>query len=191
MIGLFGGAFDPPHNGHVALARGAVEHFGLERLLVLVSERPGHKEVDAGADVRLRLARAAFADVPRAEVRLDPHARTVDSLADGDYGDAVFVVGADEFAGFLDWKEPDTLLERVRLGVGTRPGYARERLERVLSALRRPERVRFFEIEPVDVASRDLRARIAAGRPIDGLVPPRVARLVAELGLYRRDAGLH
>jgi nicotinate-nucleotide adenylyltransferase len=189
--GLFGGVFDPPHLGHVALARAAIRHFGLDRLLVLVVEEPGHKEVETDAETRLRLARAAFADVPEAEVRLEPSARTVDSVRDGRYGDAIFLVGADEFAGFADWKEPDELLEHVRLGVATRPGFPRERLAEVLAGLRRPDRVEFFELEPVDVASRELRRRAAAGEPIDSAVPPAVADLVRSLRLYRHGVGLH
>lgn len=191
MIGLLGGAFDPPHNGHVALARAALEHFALERLLVLVVEQPDHKPVELEGETRLRLTRAAFAGLPRTEVHLDPHVRTVDSVRAGDFGEAIFLVGADEFADFLEWKEPDELLDEVRLGVATRPGFPRKRLERVLAKLRRPDRVVFFELEPLEVASRDLRGRLAAGRPIDDLVPPGVSELIEQLGLYRRDPGLH
>jgi nicotinate-nucleotide adenylyltransferase len=191
VIGLFGGAFDPPHIGHVALARRAIDHLGLERLVVLVVAAPGHRDVELDVDTRLQLAQAAFDDVPVAEVRRDDHPRTLDSVRSGDFGDAIFLVGADQFAQFLDWKDPDELLEHVRLGVATRPGFPRERLEGVLSALRRPDRVVFFEIEPVDVASRDIRRLAAAGEPIDAYVPPGVAKLVRSLGLYRRRVGLH
>jgi nicotinate-nucleotide adenylyltransferase len=191
VIGLLGGVFDPPHNGHVALAREALEHFGLERLIVLVVAQPGHKEAELDAEARLALARATFGELPRTEVRLDDHARTIDSVRAGDFGDAIFLVGADEFADFLGWKEPDELLDQVRLGVATRPGYPSAQLEEVLSRLRRPERVLFFELKPLEIASRDLRARAAAGQPIDAYVPTSVANAVRELGLYRRHAGLH
>ena len=110
-IGLLGGAFDPPHAGHVALARGGVAHFGLERLLVRVVEQPGHKDVDTPAGVRLELARLAFAGIDGAEVALDPYPRTVDSLEVLALPDPVFLLGADEFAQFLDWKQPDRVLE--------------------------------------------------------------------------------
>jgi nicotinate-nucleotide adenylyltransferase len=178
---LFGGVFDPPHNGHVALADGARRHFGLGRLTVLVAAAPGHKDVRLDADTRLRLARAAF---PNDKVVLDPHPRTVDSLRAGRWDDPLFLVGADEFADFLSWKEPDAVLELTRLGVATRPGYPREALERILARLARPDRVEFFEIEPVAVASRDVRARAKRGELLDGLVPPAVAALITELGLY-------
>jgi nicotinate-nucleotide adenylyltransferase len=193
LKGLYGGAFDPPHNGHVALARGAVEGLGLERLVVLVVAAPGHKDVHTDLETRLRLARAGFADVPGVEVRRDDHARTIDSvLASGDeFRDAIFVMGADEFAGFREWKDPDGLLELVRLGVGTRPGFPRERLDDVLASLDRPDRVDFFEIDPVDVSSTEVRRRAAVGDAIDAQVPRAVAELVRELAVYRRDAGLH
>ena len=76
-IGLFGGAFDPPHNGHVALAETATRVFGLEPLVVIVAEAPWHKRVLAPAEARLELARAAF---PAAQVELDPHPSTVELL---------------------------------------------------------------------------------------------------------------
>lgn len=185
-IGILGGAFDPPHAGHLALARGALDTFGLRRLLVRVVADPGHKEVTTPAGVRLALARLAFADVARVEVGLDAHARTVDSLVELELPDPVFVVGADEFAGFLSWKEPAHVLELARLAVGTRPGYPHALLDAVLDALPHPERVLFFEIPPVEVSSRDVRARAARGESLAGLVPPAVAAEIARLGLYRR-----
>ncbi len=185
MTGILGGTFDPPHNGHLALARAALEHFGLERLLVWVAIRPGHKVVELDGEIRLRLAQAAFAGVPRTEVVRDEHPFTIDTLRDGRWDDALLLIGADEFASFLDWKSPQAVLDHVRLAVATRPGFAREQVDAVLARLRAPERVELFEIEPVPVSSHELRARVARGEPIDELVPPAVARLVEELGLYR------
>ena len=184
MTALYGGAFDPPHVGHVEVARAAKEHFDLLRLTVLVSERPGHKDVFLPAAARLELARAAF---PDDDVRLDPYARTIDLLRAESFDDPLFVVGADEFCDFLTWKEPDEVVARARIGVATRPGFPRERLDGVLRGLRRPERVLFFDIEPNPAASRDIRALAAAGRPLDGLVPPVVARLIEERRFYLPD----
>jgi nicotinate-nucleotide adenylyltransferase len=182
LIGLLGGAFDPPHNGHVVLAADAKEQFGFEDFVVLVSAQPGHKGVFLDAPTRLELARAAF---PNDDVELDEHARTVDTLRAGRWRDPLFLIGADEFCDFPTWKDPEGVLELARLGVATRPGYPRDRLDAVLERLAHPERVLFFEIEPVPIASRDLRERVARGEPIDGLVPPPVAELIRERGLYR------
>jgi nicotinate-nucleotide adenylyltransferase len=182
VTGLLGGAFDPPHNGHVSLLRDAHAHFRFDRVVVLVVADPGHKQVTTEASVRLRLARAAF---PREEVELDPHPRTIDTLRELHFDDPLFLVGADEFADFPGWKDPDGVLELARFGVATRPGYPQARLERVLEDLARPDRVSFFEIEPVGVSSSDIRVRVARGKPIAGLVPIAVEEEIARLGLYR------
>jgi nicotinate-nucleotide adenylyltransferase len=183
--GIFGGAFDPPHVGHVELARVGIEHFRLDRLLVRVVEEPGHKDVDTAPQIRFFLAELAFAPLDEAEVAHDPFARTVDSLEALGLDDPLFLVGADEFAAFLSWKEPERVLELARLAVATRPGVDRSRLDDVLAALERPDRVAFFEIEPHPVSSSEIRARAMRGEPIEGLVPASVAAEIARLGLYR------
>ena len=160
MTGLFGGAFDPPHNGHVAFVRDARRHFAFDRLVILVAANPGHKRMHLSPECRLELARLAF---PDDEIVLDEHARTVDLLRARRYPDPIFLIGADEFCDFPQWKDPDGVLEK----------------------LERPDRVEFFDIEPVAVASRDLRARAVAGDPLDALVPRPVANEIARLGLYR------
>jgi nicotinate-nucleotide adenylyltransferase len=181
-IGLFGGAFDPPHDGHVALAETAVRRFGLERLVVLVAEAPWHRQVVAPVAARLELARAAF---PAAVVELDPHPSTVELLEERRFADPLFLIGADQLAAFPSWREPERVLELARLAVATRPGFDRAALEAVLAQLSRPERVILFELEPIPVSSTDVRARAARGEALDRLVPPAVAERIAALGLYR------
>lgn len=181
MTTLLGGTFNPPHNGHVALAHAAEERFG-DEVVVLVAARPGHKDVRLDAETRLELARAAFRGH---EVELDAHERTVDLLQAGRWSDPLFVIGADEFCDFLTWKDPEGVVARARLAVATRPGYPRERLQNVLDHLSQPERVQFFELEPLPISSKDIRERVARGEPIDRLVPPAVAELIESRGLYR------
>jgi nicotinate-nucleotide adenylyltransferase len=185
MTALFGGAFDPPHNGHVALAETALDHFHLARLVVLVVVDPGHRSVELDFETRFALARLAFSELPRTEVVPEEHAYTVDAVGGDRFGEAIFLVGADEFATFLSWKDPNGVLEHVRLGVATRPGHDRESLEPVLTQLERPDRVEFFDIPPVPVSARDLRRRLARGEPIEGLVPEAVAREIEARGFYR------
>lgn len=183
-VGLFGGAFDPPHRGHIELVRRAKEELGLDQVVVLVSARPGHKPVETPAEVRLELARAAF---PGDTVLLDEHARTIDLLeAHPEWGDAWFVIGADEFAEFLSWKEPDEVLAHVRLAVGTRPGFPLERVQSVLDRLEQPDRVRLFDMDPVPAASRDLRQHL-----VEADVPPAVAEIIRREGLYPQAPWVH
>jgi nicotinate-nucleotide adenylyltransferase len=194
MTGIFGGAFDPPHNGHLTLARAALDHFGLERLVIAPGGRPPLKDAETVTDpeTRLRLVEAAFSGMPRTEIsRIDvdrpqpAYSHDTVRWASERWSEPVFLIGADRFGDFLRWKAPDEVLRYARLGVATRPGVSREQFDEVLSQLERPDRVELFEIPAVDVSSREIRRRVAAGEPIDGLVPPAVAALIAELGLYR------
>jgi nicotinate-nucleotide adenylyltransferase len=174
VIGILGGAFDPPHLGHVALADAAERGLGLDEVVVVVVANPGHKDVHAPPETRLELTRLAF---PEREVELDHHARTVDLLREGRWHDPVLLIGADEYLDFPDWKEPDTVLELARLGVAGRPGFPLSEQP--------PERVLTFDLEPVAVSSSDIRARLARGEPVEGFVPAAVAEGIARLGLYR------
>ena len=190
--GLLGGAFDPPHNGHLVLAEAAISHFRLSRLAVVVTGAPPHKRVETDAESRFRLTEAAFAglegvEVSRFELDRPGPSYTVETArwARDEYGDVVFVIGADEFASFLSWHDPNGVLEAVRLGVATRPGYERDHLDPVLEALERPDRVELFAIPALPVASTELRARLRRGEPVEDLVPAPVAALIRELGLYR------
>ena len=177
MIGILGGTFDPPHNGHVALAQAARENLPIDELDILVEESPGHRGVVADPEARLRMARLAF---PGEEVRLDPHAFTVDTVRGGEFGeDTLFILGADQAAMFNRWRESNEVLEHVRLAVGTRGGYDMPDLSAY------GDRIVPFELASPEVSSSEVRQRVAAGETIDQLVPPAVAQVIEELGLYR------
>ena len=177
VVGIFGGRFDPPHLGHVALARTAVERFGIDELHVTVVADAAHKASAAAAADRLEMARLAFAELD-ARVELEEHRYTVDALEAAGYDDPIFLIGADELVALPTWKEPERLLELARLGVATRPGYA--------PATASP-RIKLFELEPHPVSSSELRERVRNGEPIDGLVAPAVGRYIAQHRLYAQD----
>ena len=184
LTGILGGAFDPPHLGHVALARAAIEELDLDALEVAVVADPGHKGVATPAETRLALARLAFADVPESTIELDHHARTVDFLEERLPENAIFLMGADELADFPDWKRPDRVLELVQLGVARRPGVPENILRETLASLVAPDRVLFFDLDPIAVSSSQVRERVRRGESIEGLVPPAVADEIERLGLY-------
>jgi nicotinate-nucleotide adenylyltransferase len=177
---ILGGVFDPPHLGHVALAEGALRELGADRLLVLVAADPGHKPTVLDAETRLDLARLALGGLPNTELRLDDHAFTVDFLRDERPEDSVFVLGADEWASFDRWKEPEEVRRLIPIAVAARPG-----------APVPDGNVEVFSIEQRPIASTEIRDRIARGEAIDDLVPGAVAREIERLGLYSRSTGLH
>ena len=184
MIALYGGAFDPPHNGHVALLEAARQALEPDEFVIAVTAVPPHKHVETPSIVRLELARAAF---PGDTVILDEQGRTIDLLrAHPEWQEATFLIGADEFVDFPDWKEPEAVLGLVRLAVATRPGFPADRLEGAIRKLQRPDRIELFDMEPVDIASRDLRSRLDRGEDVHELVPEAVWNLIERGGLYGR-----
>ena len=174
-VGILGGRFDPPHLGHLALARTAVEHFGLDELHVTVVVDAAHKRSEASAEHRLAMARLTFAGLD-ASVELEHHEYTVDALEAAGHDDPIFLIGADQLAAFASWKEPERVLELTRLGVATRPGWQPEESS---------DRIEVFELEPHPVSSTEIRERVGRGEPVDGLVVPTVAAYIAGHGLYR------
>ncbi|HVC68110.1 MAG TPA: nicotinate-nucleotide adenylyltransferase [Acidimicrobiales bacterium] len=187
-IGVFGGTFDPIHRGHVELAEAVRNALGLDRMLVVVANRPWQKEDRpvTPAEDRYAMVAAALADHPglepsRIELDRGGPSYTVDTvrqlLAEEPGAEVVVVVGTDVVAALDTWHEPEALRDLATLAVVDRPGVA---------VVEPPPgwRVVHVEVSPVDVSSTDLRARIEAGQPVGDSVPEAVIRCVSERGLY-------
>jgi nicotinate-nucleotide adenylyltransferase len=179
-IGVFGGQFDPPHNGHLAVARAAVRQLDLDGLLVVPAARPPHRpEPETPAEVRYELARAAFADQPgvevsRIELDRDGPSYTADTLAAlARPGRRLYlIVGADQLAALDGWHRPDRVRELATIAVAGRPGAPRA------------DGVAVLAMEPVDASSSGIRERVARGDDVSALVPPGVAAAIARDRLY-------
>ena len=189
-IGIFGGTFDPPHVGHVVAAAAARHHLGLDHVLLTVANRPWQKVATRAvtpAEDRLALVEALVEGVAgmRAsalEIERGGDSYTADTIADVGRdrpGSRAFViVGSDAAAGIDTWKRADEVRESATIVVVERPGVASPPLPTGWTF----ERV---DIPRLDVSSTDLRRRVAAGEPIDGLVPPAVRSVIESRGLYR------
>jgi nicotinate-nucleotide adenylyltransferase len=196
-IGLFGGTFNPPHLGHLVCAMEARDQLGLDVVRLVPTGVPPHKVIaaDPGPAVRVALCELAAAaepglDVLHDEVRRAGPSYTVDTLrglhaaSQGD--ELTFIVGGDQALGLPDWREPEALFALARIAVARRGDTAREAILARSDAIPGArERITFFDMPRLDISSTDLRARVAAGRPIRHLVPAAVADRIAELGLYR------
>ena len=190
-VGVFGGTFDPPHLGHLLLAETARESLGLTEVWFVPARVPPHKQRRnvSPAATRLALLKAALAGtgfrVDTQELARRGPSYTVDTLESyrARFPAAVLhlLLGADSLLDLPTWRDPARLLALARPAVATRPGFDPRR---VPLALRR--RVDWIPNPPVAIASRDLRARVRAGRSIRFQVPPRVETLVRRLGLYVR-----
>ncbi len=194
-LGLFGGTFDPPHNGHLRLAAAARHQLALDRVLWIVTADPPHKDDSISpVDDRLALVAAAIAGQPGFEIsrveidRPGPHyaADTVALLAaQHPTDDLVYLMGGDSLHDLPTWDRPLALLANCTLGVLNRPGNQVDlaALEAALPGL--TQRVAFINEPLLPISASDVRRRVAAGLSVAGLVPPAVAALIAALRLYR------
>jgi nicotinate-nucleotide adenylyltransferase len=195
-VGVLGGAFNPPHIGHLVLAQEAAFQLGLDSVvLVPVGESP-YKRIDPepGREVRLEMARLAAkadsmveaSDVETAREGPSFSFRTLELMSDARPGDEfVFLMGADVAAGLESWREPERVLELARVGIAARPGTALEEAEAAIERLGGEERADVVRMPEIGVSSTGIRRRAAAGRPIRYLVPDGVGKFIAARGLYR------
>jgi nicotinate-nucleotide adenylyltransferase len=198
-IGILGGTFDPPHLGHLWLATLAADAAGLDCVLFMPAAQPPHKRGErlSRATDRLVMTRLAIEgdhsfELCPIEMERPGVSYTIDSVEElqSVYGDAVelrLIMAADSLAAIDTWREPDRLLERIRWIVGPRPGSTapdRASLEARFGTA--AERIELLEGPALDLSSTEIRARVAAGRPIRYLVPRGVEELIVERGLYRR-----
>ena len=190
-----GGAFNPPHIGHLVLAQEAASQLGLERVLLVPAGRAPHKRIDPepGAELRLEMTRLAAADNELLEVspieveREGPSYtfHTLELLRERRPDDELtFLMGADVAAHLDEWREPTRVVELARLGVAGRPGTVLDEAEATIERLGASARADWIRMPEIGVSSTRIRRRVAQRRPIRYLVPDCVAALIAERGLY-------
>ncbi|MDA0328548.1 MAG: nicotinate-nucleotide adenylyltransferase [Gemmatimonadetes bacterium] len=187
-VGIFGGTFDPPHLGHVAVARDVADALALDQVVWMPAGIPPHKAADeiTSAGVRLAMVRAAIEGhedfvVSDLEISRPGLSYTVDTLRElqgaGEDTDHVLILGVDQYRSLDSWRLPEEIRTRARIAVMDRGGESMppdENSQRVLSvAVRR-----------VDVSSTDVRRRVRDGDDVSGLVPDGVASLIHSQGLY-------
>lgn len=187
-VGILGGTFDPPHNGHLLLAQDAIDALELSELILVPAARqplkrgvemtaPAHRlamaECLAGADDRLR--------VNASEVERGGLSFTIDTVraitAARPGAELFLIMGADTAATLPQWREPEALALLVQVAVAGRGSEP--------SAMPAGFRARPLPTRRVDISATEIRARVGAGRSIRGFVPDAVADYIAAHGLYR------
>ena len=197
-LGILGGSFNPPHLGHLAVARQARDQLDLERVLLMPAHSPPHKhrEQDPGPEHRLRMCRLAVDSLPglsacALEIERGGTSYTIDTLravhAGNPQARLTFIVGADMARTLPTWREPQALLELADLAVAERDGGEREELLDVLATLSPRGRLEVLDMPPVEVSSSLVRARVARGDPVESLVGAPVASYISEHRLYRES----
>jgi nicotinate-nucleotide adenylyltransferase len=172
------------HNAHLAIAKSAMQSLGLERILWIPTGKPGYRNPPV-ASVFDRIAMLALALKDETAYELDsrelaPGASpyTVDTLkalhADRPEDEFYLLLGADQFAALRSWHRPADVQRLARVALVTRPGYQVDSGEALV-----------VPMTPLAISASEVRARAARGESLDGLVPPAVARYIAENRLYR------
>jgi nicotinate-nucleotide adenylyltransferase len=191
-IGLFGGTFDPPHDGHVAALRAVLDEHLCDEIVVTVANEPQgkHEPPEASAPLRLEMARAAFGDLADVTVSDLEVARggptytfdTVSALLDEDpTRQVVLVLGADAAAGLSSWHRAEALAALVEVLVVPRPGF-----DGPLESATAGFTCRWLSVAPVDLSSTEVRRALREGADPAGVVPPGVVLLIAANRLYAR-----
>ena len=194
-LGLLGGTFDPPHNGHLRLAQAALDQLQLDHVFFAPAGLQPLRQTERHTppEQRARLVELAIADQPRFELsRLDldrpgPH-YTVDllALAHRQSPEAAlwFILGEDSVSDLLRWRDPARLITLARLAVLRRPGSEPDwpTLDAALPDLR--ARLDWLDHPVIDLAARSIRQRVRDHRPIDHLVPAAVATFIRKHHLY-------
>jgi nicotinate-nucleotide adenylyltransferase len=187
---MFGGAFDPPHRAHVALAEAAVSQLGLDRLYIFPTGDAWHKERTlTPAGHRLAMARLAFDTVPGAvvddrEMRRQGATYSIDTLRELQAehpGSALFLLmGEDQAAGFTGWRAWKDIAQLATLAVAQRgPGAGVASLQALPDV-----RVQPMALPQMPESATEIRARLTARQDITQLVDPRVASYIARHKLY-------
>lgn len=185
---LFGGTFDPLHNGHLTIAKSVLEQGLADEVWLLVTPcNPWKKDNDL-LDDNLRLEMAVNAvegieglTVSNYEMHLPKPSYTANTLRhiSADYPDRKFIltIGADNWTKFSNWRDSDYILENYPIIVYPRQGC-------YIQAI--PSSVTILDMPLINISSTEIRNRIRQGEPIDHLVPSSVAQTIAEKGLYVR-----
>jgi len=192
-VGLFGGSFDPIHNGHLQLARWTKNKLFLDRIIFIPAAVPPHKQLMnmAPSTHRKRMIQIAIEDYPEfdvsdVELKREGVSYTIDTIFYFQKklslkNDNLFlIIGADSLLDFSNWKDPDKIINNCQLVVLQRPGI---NLEQALAKFK--QRAIILQSPLIDISATEIRLRIKSGCSISQLVPPAVERYINEQDLYK------
>jgi len=190
-IGIFGGTFDPPHIGHLALAERARDRLHLDRVLFVPAGQPPHKRRANMSSPAHRLAMTRLAVRQESAFRVS----TIELEADGPSFTAhtvrrllrpgrrlYLLIGGDSLDDFRTWRDYEDILSRVTLAIADRPGAGRA----ASRAWARRRRALWIGNLGLDVSSTLIRSLARERRSLRYLVPDAVARYIERQRLYRK-----
>jgi nicotinate-nucleotide adenylyltransferase len=188
-IGVFGGTFDPPQNGHLAVAQALLERLELDHVLFVPAGDPWQKTVQTPAAERLEMVEIALLgqdrmSVSSVDIEREGPTYTIDTLTDlarlYPGAELFFILGDDAFSGITSWKNYEQLAQLATIVVVSRHGTPVEVPTKLSPS------VNLLEMSALPISSTQCRERIMAGHSLEGLVPAGVAEYIEKKNLYRR-----
>jgi nicotinate-nucleotide adenylyltransferase len=197
-LGVFGGAFNPPHLGHLICAQEVLLQLELERVLFVPVGEPPHRKLDddPGGEARLEMVELAIAGDQRfatSRLELDREGPSYTSLtlehltSEAPDDERFLLLGGDQAASLPTWHEPEKVLELATVAAVERVGWSRSAIGIQLARLRGADRVRYLDMPLIQISSSGIRRRVREGRPIRYLVPAAVEEYIAGHDLYRAE----
>lgn len=186
MIGIYGGTFDPVHNGHVIVAIEILKMVSLEKIVVMPTRTPPHKKeiVSADFDRRLRWVKSAFDKIDGIEVsdfenKNEPSytVETIDFFEKA-YGKIAYIMGEDSFVNIEKWYKYENILKAVRLYVY--PRYCDKTITNALIEKFKNYDVHFLPLPIIEISSTKIRERAKSDFPIRGYVPDKLEKEISE-----------
>jgi nicotinate-nucleotide adenylyltransferase len=194
-VGILGGAFNPPHVGHLVCAQEAVVQLELEKVVFMPVGQAPHRviEHDPGAEARLEMVELAVGDdarfeTSRAELDRPGPSYTADTLRDlrskAPDEELFLILGGDQAAALPRWHEPETVLSLATVAVVERSNWSRNAIGITIGRMPGAERIRYLDMPVMQISSSSIRRRVREGLPIRYLVPDKVASHIETNGLY-------
>ncbi len=192
--GIFGGAFNPVHNGHVRLAEEAVKQLKLKKLLIIPTFDSPHKSTKlADFDARMEMCRLAFGHIAGVEVsdierRLGGKSFTINTIRELKriYPDEQFflLIGGDMLFGFEKWFKYESILNEAKVCAVARDNDSFVDMMEYANEL---GKVKVLPTKAIEVSSTEIRAKAANGVDVSSLVPKAVADYIAEHKIYTEE----
>lgn len=203
-VGIFGGTFDPVHNGHVKAAQAFFTHAGLDMLYVIPDKIPPHKSIGAGDDptLRFQMARLAFEENPAFQGRVtvsdlemnrkEPSYTylTVRTLREQGLDDLFLYCGTDMLLTLHEWRHAEEFIPLCTVAYAEREYQdavlsARVVRQKALLCERYGAKILDIPLDPIEISSSEIREMIAGGGDASAYLPPRVYEFIKERGLYQ------
>jgi nicotinate-nucleotide adenylyltransferase len=189
MVCYFFGTFNPPHLGHVAVAKSVKEEFGFEKVIFVPSPNPPHKET-LNPYQKLEMARLAFGDENVSDIEYNMPDTSYSYKTIQKLGKCSFIIGYDAFLEIENWKHPEILKEMLEFIVVPRKnGQDDSKIKVKFEDLKKMGyNFKIANFKPVDISSSKIREDVAKGLDITEFVDEKVKEYIYGHGLYKNLA---